>query len=116
MISATSLVILLILAFLIYSVRFGEPIDDLGGESEVRSDFIWGILSIIPGIILGSIVGWFIVGILFNIMASFNPPIEGLVFAVPLLVLVFAGIVLLFSVMFMRLYYRLGLPQNIEIG
>ncbi len=110
------MVILLILAFLIYSVRFDEQTGDTPEKADERSDFIWGVLSVVPAIILGGVVGGFIVGILFGVIASFDPPMEGLVFVIPLLALVFAGIVLLFSVMFMRLYYRLGLPQNIEIG
>lgn len=114
MMSIAGLIILVILVCLVvYAVRFDEPIGDADEESEERSDFIWGILSVVPGILLGGIVGSLVVGMLFNILAPFDPPVLVLM---PILALVLGGIVLLFSVMFMQLYYRLGLPQNIEIN
>jgi len=89
---------------------------NLTEEEREESDFIWGVLSIIPGAILGSIVGWFIVGMLFGIIASVNPPGWSMLVVVPSLLLVFAGVIILFSIWIMRLYYWLGLPQNIEIS
>lgn len=113
-ISAATLAVMAILVLLIvYAVRFDNPIGDPGEEAEERSDFIWGILSVVPGILLGGIFGSFVVGMLFNILAPFDPPVLVLM---PILALVLGGIVLLFSVIFMQLYYRLGLPQNIEIN
>jgi len=57
-------------------------------------------------------VGWLVVGLLFNAVASFDPPGWSLFFLVPVVLVVFAGIILACCVGFMRLYYRLGLPQQ----
>lgn len=91
----------------------GDATHGLGEGTD--SDFVWGVLAIIPGFIVGKAVGGFVVALLFAAIASFNPPGWSLYVIIPVLLAVFAGIILSFCIAFMRLYYRLGLPQNIRI-